>query len=127
MMGSRSIYHGGWKATTDHISSGVLDEEELAIGSRNFAEDRWELFDLSSDFSEAVDLAEDEPDRLAAMTELWMSEAERNHVLPVSDGLTDRFGGLVPAAWPAGSSARSFPEPAPSTTSPSPCCGADSS
>ena len=30
MMGSRSIYHEGWKATTNHISTGVLDEEELA-------------------------------------------------------------------------------------------------
>ena len=41
MMGSRSIYHQGWKATTNHISTGVLDEEELAVGSRNFDEDRW--------------------------------------------------------------------------------------
>ena len=32
MMGSRSIYHEGWKATTNHISTGVLDEEELAVG-----------------------------------------------------------------------------------------------
>ncbi len=48
MMGSRSIYHEGWKATTNHISTGILDEEELAVGSRNFDEDRWELFDLSS-------------------------------------------------------------------------------
>jgi hypothetical protein len=34
MLGSRSIFHEGWKATTNHISTGVLDEEELAIGSR---------------------------------------------------------------------------------------------
>ena len=46
MLGSRSIYHEGWKATTNHISTGVLDEEELAVGSRDFADDRWELFDL---------------------------------------------------------------------------------
>ena len=30
MLGSRSIVHQGWKATTDYISTGVLDEEELA-------------------------------------------------------------------------------------------------
>ena len=46
MLGSRSIFHEGWKATTNHISTGVLDEEELAIGSRDFDDDRWELFDL---------------------------------------------------------------------------------
>jgi arylsulfatase A-like enzyme len=104
MMGSRSIYHEGWKATTDHISIGVLDEEELATGSRDFDEDRWELFDLTSDFSEATDRAADEPERLRRMEELWSSEAERNHVLPVSDQLADRLGGLIPSAWPAGPS-----------------------
>ena len=104
MMGSRSIYHEGWKATTNHIAAGVLDEEELAVGSRDFDEDRWELYDLSVDFSEATDRAGDEPERLHRMTALWTSEAERNHVLPISDGLADRFGGFIPPAWPAGPS-----------------------
>jgi len=102
MMGSRSVYHQGWKATTDHISWGVVDEEELATGSRDFAEDRWELYDLSADFSEAVDRASDEPERLRSLIELWDAEAERNNVLPISDQLADRFAGFVPPAWPAG-------------------------
>ena len=109
MLGSRSIFHDGWKATTNHISSGVLDEEELAIGSRDFDEDRWELFDLSQDFSEAVDRAEEEPERLRQLTELWATEADRNQVLPISDGMLDRFGGLIPPAWPAGSSRTYLP------------------
>ncbi len=103
MMGSRSIYHQGWKATTNHISSGVLDEEELATGSRNFEEDRWELFDLSADFSEAVDRAGDEPEQVLELSELWAAEASRNNVLPISDGLIDRLHGMIPPAWPAGS------------------------
>ena len=104
MLGSRSIYHQGWKATTDHISTGVLDEEELAVGSRDFAEDRWELFDLTADFSEAVDRALDDPERLQELKDLWMREAQRNDVLPVSDGLVDRMNGFIPPAWPAGAS-----------------------
>ena len=107
MMGSRSIYHEGWKATTNHISTGILDEEELAVGSRNFDEDRWELFDLSADFSEATDRADDEPERLQRLRDLWDAEAERNNVLPISDGLVDRFAGFIPPAWPAGT-ARTF-------------------
>ena len=107
MMGSRSIYHEGWKATTNHISSGILDEEELAVGSRNFDEDRWELFDLSVDFSEATDRADDEPERLQRLRDLWDAEAQRNNVLPISDGLVDRFGGFIPPVWPAGN-ARTF-------------------
>jgi arylsulfatase A-like enzyme len=109
MLGSRSIFHDGWKATTNHISSGVLDEEELAIGSRNFDDDRWELFDLSQDFSEAVDRAADEPERLRRLTELWSTEADRNQVLPISDGMLDRIGGLIPPAWPAGPSRTYLP------------------
>src|SRR5581483_1088190 len=78
MLGSRSIYHEGWKATTDHISTGVLDEEERAVGSRSFADDRWELFDLTTDFSEATDRAAGEPERLQRLIELWDTEATRN-------------------------------------------------
>jgi hypothetical protein len=107
MMGSRSIYHDGWKATTNHISSGVLDEEELAVGSRHFEDDRWELFDLSVDFSEATDRAGDAPERLQRMRDLWDAEAERNNVLPISDGLVDRLAGFIPPVWPAGN-ARTF-------------------
>jgi arylsulfatase A-like enzyme len=104
MLGSRSIYHAGWKATTNHISSGVLDEEELAVGSRNFDDDRWELYHLDEDFSEAIDRADAEPGRLAQMIERWTSEADRNHVLPISDGMTDRFAGFIPPPYPPGPS-----------------------
>jgi arylsulfatase len=104
MMGSRSIYHEGWKATTNHISTGILDEEELAVGSRTFDEDRWELFDLSVDFSESHDRADAEPERVQQLRDLWDAEAKRNHVLPISDGLVDRFGGFIPPVWPAGPS-----------------------
>ncbi len=109
MMGSRSIYHDGWKATTNHILTGVLDEEELAVGSRDFDEDRWELFNLSEDFSEAVDRSAEEPGRLRQLTELWSAEAGRNQVLPISDGLTERIHGLIPPTWPAGPIARFHP------------------
>jgi len=104
MMGSRSIYHEGWKATTNHISTGVLDEEELAVGSRSFGDDRWELFDLSVDFSEAVDRAGDEPERVRHLSELWTAQAGLNNVLPISDGLVDRLAGFIPPTWPPGPS-----------------------
>jgi hypothetical protein len=38
------------------------------------------------------------------LTELWAAEAERNQVLPISDGMLDRFAGFIPPAWPAGAS-----------------------
>jgi arylsulfatase len=102
MLGSRSMYLGGWKATTDHISTGVLDEEELAIGSRDFAEDHWALFDLRADFSESTDLSAEHPELVEELAARWLTEAEANQVLPVDDTFINRIGALIPPAWPAG-------------------------
>ncbi|HEX3946502.1 MAG TPA: arylsulfatase [Acidimicrobiales bacterium] len=102
MLGSRSIVHQGWKATTDHISVGVIDEEEAATGSRNFDDDHWALFDLRTDFSESTDVAADHPDVGRLLRERWLAEATRNQVLPVDDTFVNRIGALIPPAWPAG-------------------------
>lgn len=102
LLGSRSIVHGRWKATTNHVSAGVLDEEQLAVGSRRFEDDRWELFDLSGDFSEATDLADANPDVVADLERRWHAEAERNQVLPIDDTLTSRIGAIIGPAWPTG-------------------------
>ena len=96
MLGSRSIVADGWKATTDHVSKGVMDEEELLEGSRVFADDTWSLFRLADDFSEAHDLAAEHPDVLRELQELWTAEAERNQVFPIVDELIGRFAAIIP-------------------------------
>ena len=126
MLGSRSIFHDGWKATTNHISTGVLDEEERATGSRSFDEDRWELFNLDDDFSESTDRADQAPERLAHLVELWSSEAERNQVLPISDGMLDRFSGFIAPAYAPEPPRPSIPAVGRCMTSPFRCCGAAS-
>ncbi len=103
MLGSRSIVLDGWKATTDHVSTGVADEERLLEGSRDFATDTWSLFRLSDDFAEARDVAADHPDVLARLQEAWLVEAGRNHVLPLVDGLVGRFSAAMPSPNPPGS------------------------
>lgn len=95
MLGSRSIIHDGWKATTDHVSRGVADEERLLLGSRDFDTDRWSLFRLSDDFAEANDLADQHPDIVAELERRWFIEAERNHVLPLNDSLQERMASLL--------------------------------
>jgi arylsulfatase len=102
LLGSRSIVHGRWKGTTDHVSTGVLDEEERMTGSRAFADDHWALFDLDSDFAEAVDVADEHPEVVAELSQLWQAEAERNQVLPIGDGLMSRLDALIWPAWPPG-------------------------
>lgn len=90
MGGSRAIYHNGWKATTDHLRS--INIAAGMEGSGDFATDRWSLYNLEEDFSEAHDLAESEPARLRELIELWWHEAGRNQVLPLTDELIRTSG-----------------------------------
>lgn len=102
MFGSRSIVHRGWKATTDHVSMGILDEEELMPGSRTFDDDHWELFDLENDFSESTDLSAEHPELVRQLQEQWLIEAGRNQVVPIDDSLAGRFAAMVQPLYQPG-------------------------
>ncbi|WP_165825300.1 arylsulfatase [Rhodopseudomonas palustris] len=79
MFGHRGIWHQGWKAVAYHPPGKPFDD------------DKWELFHLDRDFSEAHDLAEAEPTRLAELIEMWWAAAERHQVLPLDDRFGPRF------------------------------------
>jgi arylsulfatase len=113
MLGSRSVYCGGWKATTDHVSRGVMDEERLMEGSRDFPADTWALFDLEDDFSEAHDVAAEHPERLADLQQRWAAEAGRNNVFPMSDDLIARVMAMMPPANAPASRVVYHPESSP--------------
>ena len=49
--------------------------------------DRWELYHLDEDWSQAHDLAAEMPDKLAQMREMFAIEAARNSVLPIGGGM----------------------------------------
>lgn len=100
MLGSRALYHDGWKAVTDHIGQQLTVERELLEGSVDFDTDRWSLFHLDADFAEAHDLAEAEPARLQEMIERWWAEAGRYGVLPLDDSFTARAVALEPSPYP---------------------------
>jgi arylsulfatase len=100
MLGSRAMVRGRWKATTDHMSQGVPDEAVIP-GSRDFETDRWALFDLDTDFSEAHDVADEHPEVAAALEQLWWGEAGRHNVLPLDDTLTGRVVAIEPSPHPA--------------------------
>jgi arylsulfatase A-like enzyme len=99
MLGSRAIYHDGWKATTDHVGAQLTVERERIPGSQDFAGDQWALFDLGRDFAEARDLSAAEPQRLRELIELWWAEAGRNNVLPLTDSFLSRAIALEPPPW----------------------------
>jgi arylsulfatase len=85
MFGNRAIYHDGWVAATRHSIPW------LVVALPPFDQDRWELYNVDEDFSQATDLAARYPERLRSLQELFLSEAVRNNVLPLDDRRTERF------------------------------------
>ena len=51
------------------------------------AKDKWELYHLTKDFSEATDLAGQEPERLADLQKVFDEEAKANKVYPLGAGI----------------------------------------
>lgn len=96
MLGSRAIYHDGWKATTDHVGNQLSVEREMVAGSHDFDDDHWALFDLRNDFSESTDLAALHPDVVEDLQRRWRAEAEANQVFPLDDSLIGRATALEP-------------------------------
>ena len=76
MLGSRAIWHDGWKAATTHI---------VCAGWSDFGDDTWELYHTDTDRSECRDLAEQDPARLRDLINLWYAEAGANGAFPLDD------------------------------------------
>lgn len=76
MLGQRALYEDGWLVTTLHPP---------LSGWGTFEHDVWELYDVSTDRSQSRNVADDEPDRLAAMIARWFELAEEYNGLPLDD------------------------------------------
>ncbi len=86
MFANRAIYHQGWTACTKHKTPWILIGGEMPA----FEDDRWELYDVSSDWSQARDLADEHPEKLEKLKDLWLDEARRYNVLPLDDRSGER-------------------------------------
>ncbi len=87
IMGSRGIYHDEWLASA--FGPRVPWVPGLPPGIHEWTpdQDEWELYDLSSDWSQANDLAAARPEKLAQLKEQFAIEAARNSVFPIGGGL----------------------------------------
>lgn len=101
MYGSRAIYKDGWWACTKldklpwDFSPATLSRFGPGSGW-DPGRDPWELYYLPDDFSQAHDLAADNPEKVAELVELFWAEAKRNRVLPLLGGFAVFFGILPP-------------------------------
>ena len=89
MFGNRGIYHAGWVACTRHSIPWLM------ATTPPLSEDVWELYNIDEDFSEANDLAANNPAKLKELQEIFLKEAVRNNVLPIDDRRSERFNPAV--------------------------------
>jgi len=86
MMGNRGIYHKGWAAVTKHRTPWLTGPMQLPA----FDADTWELYDTTKDWSQAHDLAKEQPQKLAELQRQWLIEATKYNALPLDDRLIER-------------------------------------
>ena len=87
MFGNRGVYHKGWSAVTKHKIPWVMVGGKMPA----FDDDVWELYDGREDYSQARNLAAEQPEMLAKLQRLWLIEATKYNVLPLDDRSSERF------------------------------------
>ncbi len=87
IMGSRGIYHDGWMASAFGPRTPWIPGLPKGILEWTPDKDKWELYNLNEDWSQANDLAEKMPAELADKKDLFLIEFTKNNGLPVGGGL----------------------------------------
>jgi arylsulfatase len=89
IFGNRGIYHDGWVACTRHSIPWLM------VPLPPLKDDVWELYNVDEDFSQANNLAKQNPEKLKELQAIFLQEAVRNHVLPIDDRRSERFNPVI--------------------------------
>jgi arylsulfatase len=88
MIANRGVYHDGWVACTTPVRI-PWDTTPPAVDV--ISGYKWELYHVADDFSEAVNLADQNPDKLRDLQLLFYAEAAKYNALPLDDSTIVRF------------------------------------
>lgn len=91
IFGNAALYRDGWLVASPVQPLGLTGTRVPALA------EKWQLYDLRSDFSQTEDVADRHPAKLREMRAAFEAEARRNHVLPVS---SDNQRYLLPGGRP---------------------------
>jgi arylsulfatase len=91
MFGNRALYHDGWIASCYH---GRVPWDRYSSREFDGPGERWELYNISEDFSQGVDLAEQFPERLATLRAMFDEVAADQRVFPMRDPLSGFLAGV---------------------------------
>lgn len=88
MIGKAGLYKDGWFASNDD----GRQPKDISPPAGPNPPDQWTLYNLDADFSQSVDVAAANPERLKAMVQAWRDEARRNDVFPVNHSMANGRG-----------------------------------
>ena len=92
---NRGIYHEGWYACTTPFAAPWL----LATGALPDVNDyKWELYNVTQDYSQNNDLAEKYPEKLKELQALFLAEAAKYQVFPLDNRAFARYLDPKPSA-----------------------------
>jgi arylsulfatase len=86
MLCNRGIYHKGWMAVTRHSTPWDFHAALPA-----FDDDAWELYDLTTDWTQSRDLAAQMPGKLLQLQRQFLIEATKYGVFPLDDRRIERL------------------------------------
>jgi arylsulfatase len=87
MFANRAIYNDGWvAATTPAVAPWIMGGQTPDVDDYG-----WELYNVTDDFSQAVNLADTEPAKLRELQDLFWIEAAKYDVLPLDNSKVERF------------------------------------
>jgi arylsulfatase A-like enzyme len=78
-VGNRAIYHDGWVAAVRHAFPWNTPQDQ----NSDFRSDIWELYHVAEDFSQARNLAAQNPEKLKELQALFEAEARKNDIYPL--------------------------------------------
>jgi arylsulfatase A-like enzyme len=89
MMGDHALYHEGWIASTKVIRppwdvAGPVNQDP-------FNNVTWELYDLTSDWTQFEDVAAKHPEKVKELSDLFAREAKKYQVLPLDASVAARL------------------------------------
>jgi arylsulfatase A-like enzyme len=87
MLGNRAIYNDGWIASTTPPEP-PWSPSSVKTAIRDY---QWELYNVAEDFSQAHDLADQKPEKLRYLQDLFWAEAARYNVLPLDNSKVERL------------------------------------
>ncbi|GAA5495749.1 hypothetical protein Rhal01_01928 [Rubritalea halochordaticola] len=88
MFANRALYHDGWVATTTPTTPPWVSVAEAVDPIEGY---KWELYNISEDFSQSNNLASENPEKLKDLQRLFYIEAVKYDVLPLDNSKVERL------------------------------------